>query len=203
MALELTATELAAFQNGDKRIFNKIVTAYQKKIFISLDEILDNPRVALEISNIVFMKLWNARAKMKENKQIINFLYLVARHRRINWQKSKERENEANTIPFPDFDQISFHEQQEIFSQERRAAEIEEMMEYIIQAAEDLPDQCKTIFRLSKLEEKRTKDIAHQLNISEQNVSVQIRKAIDKIREALAKKGFKILIIIYLFKNLF
>jgi RNA polymerase sigma-70 factor (ECF subfamily) len=62
----------------------------------------------------------------------------------------------------------------------------EELSRHIDQAIENLPEQCRLIFRLSREHDLSYKDIAQKLNISVKTVDTQIGRALRFIRTRIA-----------------
>ena len=56
----------------------------------------------------------------------------------------------------------------------------------IHQIVSGLPFQCQKIFQMSRIDHKRNKEIAEELNISIRTVETQISKALKKIRSHLS-----------------
>ena len=51
----------------------------------------------------------------------------------------------------------------------------------------ELPDQCKLIFKMSRIEGKRNAEIAEELDLSKRTVETQISNALKKLRVALSQ----------------
>jgi RNA polymerase sigma-70 factor (ECF subfamily) len=54
---------------------------------------------------------------------------------------------------------------------------------------DELPDQCREIFILSRYHELTNNEISQKLNIAPSTVKTQIYRALEKIRELLYKKN--------------
>jgi RNA polymerase sigma-70 factor (ECF subfamily) len=67
-----------------------------------------------------------------------------------------------------------------------------ELVEIIDQLIEELPDRRKIIFTFSRKEGLTYREIADKLDISENTVDTQIRKALDYIRQHLRNKYFSL-----------
>ena len=61
-----------------------------------------------------------------------------------------------------------------------------QLEEKLTDALRELPEQCRTIFQLSRFEELKYREIAHQLGISEKTVENQMGKALKLLRIKLA-----------------
>ena len=63
--------------------------------------------------------------------------------------------------------------------------EFEELENRLRDALEELPDQCRTIFRLSRFGDLKYREIAEQLGLSVKTVEAQMAKALKRLREKL------------------
>jgi RNA polymerase sigma-70 factor (ECF subfamily) len=75
--------------------------------------------------------------------------------------------------------------------------ELTELEVKIAKTIDQLPDQCKRIFKLSRYEHKSNQEIADELEISKRTVETQISKALKVLRASLK------LIILEFFLNFF
>ena len=66
------------------------------------------------------------------------------------------------------------------------AAELKELQNEIDKAVEALPEQMRTVFRLSRYEGLKYAAIADQLGISIKTVETQMTRALVKLRKSLA-----------------
>jgi RNA polymerase sigma-70 factor (ECF subfamily) len=60
-----------------------------------------------------------------------------------------------------------------------------ELQRHLAAAMNTLPEQCRTIFQMSRFEEKKYKEIAEELNISPKTVENQLAKALKILRAKL------------------
>jgi RNA polymerase sigma-70 factor, ECF subfamily len=142
-------------------------------------KITNNHIVAEEIVQEIFIKLWEHRDKVNECDSLSAYLYISTRNRCLNYFKSKIRSFtwEDN---LENMDQVDDHTPLEILSYDELSRKIET-------ATENLPEQCKIIFNLSRFSDLSNKEIAKHLSISEKTVENQMTIALKKLRRALYK----------------
>ncbi|MBO4610810.1 MAG: sigma-70 family RNA polymerase sigma factor, partial [Bacteroidales bacterium] len=63
--------------------------------------------------------------------------------------------------------------------------EVEDLVELISEISSQLPDRCREVFDLHFNEGMDAKEIAERLNITPSTVRVQLKIALDKIREKM------------------
>jgi len=62
-----------------------------------------------------------------------------------------------------------------------------ELQQELHKAMNGLPEQCRTIFQMSRFEDMKYREIADELNISPKTVENQVGKALKILREKLAQ----------------
>lgn len=133
----------------------------------------------------VFMELWEKREALTMHTNLIAFLFTAIKNRCLNHLRhkiviqetaSQLQEEYAITLrmnlnSLEAFDQNLFTEQ-----------DIEKI---IIRALNSLSERCREIFVMSKIEGKKQKEIASELNISINTVETQMGIAYRKLRTEL------------------
>src|SRR5205085_8962102 len=77
------------------------------------------------------------------------------------------------------------HRMNEGIDKASKKIQLKELEEKLHKALNDLPEQCRTIFQMSRFEELRYREIAEQLNISIKTVENQMGKALKILRTKL------------------
>jgi RNA polymerase sigma-70 factor (ECF subfamily) len=78
---------------------------------------------------------------------------------------------------------------------------LKELEKNIEKALMNLPEQCRLIFKMSRFEDLKYREIANVLNISPKTVENQMGKALRLMRENLADYLTIFFIIIYFFNQ--
>jgi RNA polymerase sigma-70 factor (ECF subfamily) len=126
----------------------------------------------------VFFKLWERNATIAVKGSLAAYLYRAVHNESLNHIKHiKVREKHQMHV---------VHSSREPFEAGHRGAQVREMESRIRQALTELPEQCRTIFQMSRFEELRYREIAERLQISVKTVEHQMGKALRIMREKLA-----------------
>ncbi len=164
-------------KNDDRKSFEALFKLFYEKLFrFSMNYVQSRP-IAEEIVSDVFLKLWQNRKKLTEINNINTYLYVATKNQSINYLQKK-------TIDFrsgEDIDLSSFID----WFDPQRALEYQEMMHDLQLAVENLPDQCKIVFKLIREDGLKYKEAAEILGISVRTVETQLFRAIKKIGRAL------------------
>jgi RNA polymerase sigma-70 factor (ECF subfamily) len=143
--------------------------------------IINSKEDAEDIVQEVFLKLWNSRGDLDENKSIKTYLYVCTKHSCLNWLKhTKVRSDYARVMAVvyeSSSDELSPHE----------SLVVNDIESDLSIALDELPTQCRKIFELSRFEGLKYHEIASRLNISIKTVETQMSRALVKIRFQLKK----------------
>jgi len=152
-------------QRGNAKAFEELYFRYHARLYNFCNTIIRNTQEAEGLVQEIFITIWENREKLDENKSFSGFIFKIARNKVLNRIKQKLTH------------QVYL----------RTEIESREMMELIQKSIDALPEQTKEIFLFSRKDGMTYKEIARKLNISENVVDHEIRKALQKIREYLSK----------------
>jgi RNA polymerase sigma-70 factor (ECF subfamily) len=161
-------------QKGNIPAFERIFSLYHKRIYnfcLSLHQSSDD---AEETVQKVFVALWEQREQVDENKPIGIYLYSIARYMIYQDFRQKVYKKAA-------FDYFILNS---IDSNESTKDEVlfNELVNFLESQIERLPERQREIFKLSRITGITYRQIAEQLNITENTVDTQIRRALEFLR---------------------
>lgn len=161
---------------GVEKGFDFIFYKYYGRIYNFVLNTLYDRVFAEDITQSVFITLWENRTNINPEKNIENYLYTIAKHkvyrqteRLILQSKHREyvKENTAHTDNIEEAINKDFLEKL--------------LYEFI----DELPKSRRDIFIMSRKDELTNKEIAETLLISEKTVETQIRRAVMFLREKM------------------
>ena len=141
--------------------------------------------VAEDLVQDVFVNIWTRRKKIVVQSTINAYLYKCVHNACLDHHK-KSRLQQIFVKSKQDEDPLSLHDSIKDF----------ELPERVDRAIEELPEQCRKIFKMSRQKGFKYHEIAKELNISENTVDTQIRRALKRLREQL--KDYLITIAVFL-----
>jgi len=171
---------LRRLKTNDRNAFEYIFRKYNGKIYHFAQATLYDKSLAEDITQNVFLAVWEHRKEIVPEKNFQAYLYTIARN-------LVYRETEKRLLAFRHKEEVNngyFNE--EDFSTEKiiDARSLEEM---IFQLVDKLPEARRKIFLLHFTNDLSNKEIATRLSISEENVEMQVRRSLDYLRKQLKK----------------
>ncbi|WP_207425240.1 RNA polymerase sigma-70 factor [Pedobacter sp. SYSU D00535] len=177
--MELTATAPAFNQSYTEDAFERLFKEHFKALHAYANMMLKDEEQAEEIVQQVFLKLWERREQLNIQISIKAYLYKSVHNDCLNYfQQNKTR------AKYEDYASRSGSAEA---GSAAKKLELKELEGRIADALDELPQQCRTIFQMSRFEELKYKEIAEQLGISIKTVENQMGKALKILRVKLAE----------------
>src|SRR6187397_1624287 len=146
----------------DETAFEQVFKTHFKRLHAYAFTILRDEIEAEEIVQQVFFKLWERNENLSLTGSVSAYLYRAVHNESLNYIKhQKVRSDHRLHVAY------SMKNQSDHASKKILASELEKN---IRQALADLPEQCRTIFQMSRFEEMKYREIADELNISVKTV---------------------------------
>lgn len=146
--------------------------------------------VAQDITQEIFISLWENRQRLAINGGLRSYLLGAVKYKVINYFKSaivKDKYQE---------DLVFLAEGQMELSAENKLM-VKDLNREIDEALQDLPEKMRQIFRMSRMQEKNIREISTELGLSGQTVKNQISAALKMLRERLSYLPFLTLILLF------
>ena len=179
-------------KQGDIAAFNTLFKSVYLQLYIHCRKFIPDPEDAKDILQNVFLRFWEKRENIDIHTSLNAYLYRAIQNECLNYLRS------TGTIEVPQCEttNVLFREEAEDNDPHSTLSvlEIEQIMENTI---EELPDQCKSIFKLSRINGLKNQEIADKLDISVRTVETQIYRALKILKSRLASGFLKNIIQIY------
>lgn len=163
---------------NDEAAFRQLFEMFTPGMIRFSSTILKKKELSEEVVSDVFFKVWVHRSKMPEIENFKAYLFTSSRNTALNYL-DKEKRNRA--IQLEDIQVLlpinEICPESELISKEMREA--------IGRAIDHLPERCKLIYSLAKIEQLKYKEIAQILDISVKTIDHQLTIAIRKIGEEI------------------
>jgi len=167
-------------KEGDSAAFEKLFCQYHQKVFNFALKMLHSKMEAEGVVQNTFVKIWENRSSLDETHSFHGYLFKIAQNDIYN--HFRKRLNEKYYREYL----LEYAEKLESSLEEKiNLNELEVIVEEIMS---NLPERRREIFLLSRNEGLTYKEIGLKLNITENTVDTQIRKALDFFRQHLRNK---------------
>lgn len=156
---------------GQAAAYTELFNRYWQTLYKKAAYILDNPAVAEDIIQDVFFSIWGRREELEIEsvkawlEQAMRFQVFKAIRDEKAGRLFQQRLSEV-TVDILRDDPILFKEHQQL-------------LDYLIN---QLPEDCREAFRLSRAQELSYREIATALHISERTVRHRIAKSLELLR---------------------
>jgi RNA polymerase sigma-70 factor (ECF subfamily) len=164
-------------KQGSSKAFEQLFLNYHKKLYNFCKQILNSKEESENLVQSVFMEIWKNRIGIDEEKSFNGYLFKIAKSRVYNTLRKKI--NEKVYLEY-----IAGNNNIQEIADGYESKQLADTLENLI---DSMPERRKEIFRLSRDKGLTYKEIAKQLQISENTVDTQIRNALDFLREKLEK----------------
>jgi RNA polymerase sigma-70 factor, ECF subfamily len=161
-------------QKGSISVFEKVFSIYHKRIYNFCISLYQSPEDARETVQKVFVALWEQRLKVDENKPITCYLYSIARY--MVYQEFRRQVYKKAAFDYLILNSSDFN------NTTKDDVLYNELASFLESAIERLPDRQREIFKLNRFTGLTYRQIAEQLDITENTVDTQIRRALEFIR---------------------
>lgn len=165
-------------RKGDAEAFDAIFRLFYADLVVTANRFLRNQEEAEDLVQDLFFKLWNNRKGLPENiGSVKGYLHRSARNRSLNVLRDQKR------IPVDDAE-ISPHLPAAGLPSDGLTQD--DLRQRINRAIDQLPERCRLVFTMSKLEGMSQREIAESLDISVKTVENQMTRAYRFLRRWLA-----------------
>nr|WP_121273256.1 RNA polymerase sigma-70 factor [Pedobacter schmidteae] len=161
-------------KQGDQAAFTEIYTRYSPVLLAHAYRVTRDKELARDLVQELFMDLFQNAANLNINTTLAAYLYTCIRNRVLNAIKHEK-------VKASYLEQIAAYQKEEVcYSDE--AFRTKELTDIIEAEVARMPPEMRKIFNLSRKQYFDRKQIANQLNISENTVRNQLHLALKKLR---------------------
>lgn len=169
--------ELILTESEDKGLnvdFEQLFKMHYKALHAYASVMLNHDSHAEEIVQGMFLKLWEKKESLSVQTSVKAYLYKCVYNDCLNYIQHKK-----TVLKYQDH---TVYTMKDTVAKTSDKLEHDELQHRLKEALNDLPEQCRTIFQMSRFEELKYKEIAEQLGISIKTVENQMGKALKILR---------------------
>ena len=168
---------VALLAKQDEKAFEQVFKTHFKNLHAYAFTILNDEMVAEELVQNVFYKIWERPEKLSITGSIAAYLYRAVHNESLNHLKHLKVRSK--------YQLHAVHQMKNESDNASKKILLKELESKLHRAMQELPEQCRTIFQLSRFEELKYREIAERLEISPKTVENQMGKALKLLRMKL------------------
>lgn len=172
-------TVIKLLQGGHESAFEQVFKAYFKCLHAYAYTILRNNDTAEEMVQQVFFRIWERKEQLKTDGSLKAYLYRSVHNECLNHLKHQKVKASYQVYYTQQMEQGSEHTAKKVLSAD--------LQKQLHKALNELPQQCRTVFQLSRFEQLKYREIAVQLGVSVKTVENHMGKALKILRLRLAE----------------
>ncbi|MGK7394031.1 MAG: RNA polymerase sigma factor [Candidatus Cyclobacteriaceae bacterium M3_2C_046] len=174
-------------KDGDIKAFDEIYHRFVPRVLGFLSRVYKDQELAKEVTQEVFIKIWEVRQVIQPEKSFEAYLFQIAKNKIYDLLQQQKRKYEVYQKIIPD--DLSNEVEDEIL--------LDDLKQQVSQVVNKLPDSQKEIFLLSREQLLSNEEIARQLQISRRTVETQLYRVLKKLKKELAKNELIYLYIVW------
>jgi RNA polymerase sigma-70 factor (ECF subfamily) len=163
---------------SNQKIFGQIFNEFYINLCRFAYTYLKDEDIAEEVVQELFISLWEQRDTISIKTTLRAYLYTSIKNRSLNYI----RNHKTRAFHEDEFANNQLHQVDYIIN----FCEKEELNTLVIEAINELPEQCRKIFELSRNEGLSYREIAEKMIITSKTVEKQMGIALKKLRSKLA-----------------
>jgi RNA polymerase sigma-70 factor (ECF subfamily) len=158
----------------DEAAFEQVFKTYYRNLHAYAFTMLKDEAEAEEMVQQVFFKLWDRSDHLSFSGSIAAYLYRAVHNESLNFLKHQKVKTS--------------HQLHVAYSMKNKSEQAQpkmlrnELENKLREALNELPEQCRTVFQLSRFEDMKYKEIADKLEISVKTVENHMGKALKLLR---------------------
>lgn len=171
-------------QDGNEKVFEQIVREYWPRMFKFALIYTQNNETSQELVQDTFLVLWNNRAVLKDNTNLITYLMVVLRNKCLNLLEQAR----IRQLYIEEIDDETIYQRANLYVLQDEASQIvesEDLHKAIERALSKLPEKTREVFMLSRYDGLKNQQIAETKSISQKTVEYHISKALQILKEEL------------------
>jgi RNA polymerase sigma-70 factor (ECF subfamily) len=171
---------LQKIKESDKTAFHQLFSDFHDSLFRFVVYRVQDGDLAEDIAQETFLRVWRTRETIQPNKSFFSLIARISTNLCYDYFRHMEvRHRHEDSIP--EFGKSHFDDPEAV----NLATILQEEIQRVVN--EKLPDKCRNIFILSRIEGKSNPEIAELLGLSVRTVENQIYRALKVLKKNLKK----------------
>jgi RNA polymerase sigma-70 factor (ECF subfamily) len=165
---------------GEKELFSELVISYQKEVINICNGFLHDIDSAKDVAQEVFIEAWKSLSKFRGDSKFSTWIYRISVNKSLNYLRETKKTSTENISD----NELKIADCEK--SPEEKEIEINKKLELIHKSIDNLAENQRTAFVLSKFEEISYKEIAETMNLTISSVESLIHRAKTNLQKELS-----------------
>lgn len=171
---------------GDDAAFNRVVTAYRKRIFCTVARLIGRPEDVEDVAQEVFLRLYYSLDQLRTPEVFEPWLYRLTVNASYDYLRKQRRRNEARMS--------DLSEQQVMMadaaaggrnnSEQQRQRQVKELMDTLL---DSISKEDRTLLMLKEVEGLSIKELEQIYGVKENALKVRLFRARQRVLKAFEK----------------
>lgn len=175
---------LTQLKAGDEHAFTRLYHMYSKQLYLTIFRLVKSDKIAEELLQELFVKLWEKRAGLTIQSNIGGYLNRMGANLVFDFYRKATKDQLVKEQLIAFFSDVQTDHQP---AQESEAET--DTVNQLVTLMEQLPPQRKKVFELCKIQGKSYLEAGQQLGISVSTVNDHIVKATRLLRTQLMERN--------------
>lgn len=179
---------LLRIAQGDELAFRRLYDRYADKVYTVAFMYMKSVVRSQDITQEIFLKVWTKRTELPEVKQFQDWLFILARNLIVSALRKKNVEYSDAAA--------AEEEVVEEYLKPDRQLDSKEVAALVRDAIGQLPDRQRQVYKMAREDGLKRREIAAELQLSEETVREHMNKALRSIRSYLQKRLLFLLLLL-------
>ena len=190
-SLNTEETLLQQLIAGDANGFAGLYALYNRNIFHFVLKFVNSAPLAEDLTQEVFMKIWEGRSRLHDVQSFKAYLFITARNHTLNRLKEIFKSDVAMGEVIQGFVQLRNATEDEILNKE--------YLQFLKRVLNTLPDRTKEIFKQCRELGRTYEEVAAELNISRNAVKNHMVHAMKVLRSSVKRElGISLSVLLFI-----
>ncbi|HEY5393108.1 MAG TPA: RNA polymerase sigma-70 factor [Hanamia sp.] len=181
---------LQQMAEGNRQAFTEVYKRYWEDLFITAAKALRSKEEAADVTQDVFLSLWNRRNELNIQGSLAGYLHTSVRYKCIHYI-------EKNIIRRDYLVQLAEIAISSSSPNAELNLQLQEMHQAISKTVAKMPLKMQEVYKLSRQEHMSYKEISDSMSISVETVKKHIQRALQLIKKAMGPYAFLLIILIF------
>lgn len=174
-------------KEGNSQAYEELFKQTYPRLLGYCSLFIHNQPQANDLVQECFVRLWEKRTTISASQSVESLLFVMLRNRCLNFLRDQKLHTSEKSIDSIGENDLQHLYQLDFAGKEEKTLE-ENLIEAMRESIEKLPEKRKLVFKKTKIEGKKNKEVAEELSISVKAVEKHLSQAKEQIRKEMLLK---------------